>query len=540
MAAGRNVGLRKPGLRRLFDPADDGGGDGAETRIGDTVDDPRLKVVDHDDAGLFFTEELNEIGVSLPDAKKVGGFSYNAAPVIDGGEGALIVPAGRVLTIGDLPVIDNKPSVVRLLADGSVVSLDVYYSAGVGPVWEAGPQDSPHLPGARASLSSSERLTIGAPWLALNVGDPDGPPNYITSNGEALLTEKIPVIAASVADIPDLTVVSDGGTLDGILLGTGDRVLIKNQADPVENGIYIVGATGVLPTRADDDRELQWGIVRVRPKDYHATLTPAQVAAAELPASVNNQTIWVCTEAGQEAGDPPEPTAVTFVTLAEFIGALSRTGNLSELADAEESRINLGISAVGDDLITAGSAALQRTVLGLDAGGDYDPSGNLADVAANMTSLGGALVAAADAAAARAILGAFSVAFSADIDCFAAAGTTWQVTPAQPGKFFFSGITFQMIIIAKTGTLTGSPSFKMGTNPAHDNASSPLNCPSVANLNNALVGEYAGFTITLVHGVFRPATDLSNPMVIEMVTPATGAATLTVRMMMMYSTGPVP
>ena len=42
-----------------------------------------------------------------------------------------------------------------------------------------------------------------------------------------------------------------GDTVDGIVLALEDRVLIKNQVDPTENGIYVVAAAGA-PTRADD------------------------------------------------------------------------------------------------------------------------------------------------------------------------------------------------------------------------------------------------------------------------------------------------
>lgn len=44
---------------------------------------------------------------------------------------------------------------------------------------------------------------------------------------------------------------ANGQTIDGVVIATGDRILIKNQAAPVENGIYVVNATGA-PTRAGD------------------------------------------------------------------------------------------------------------------------------------------------------------------------------------------------------------------------------------------------------------------------------------------------
>jgi len=43
----------------------------------------------------------------------------------------------------------------------------------------------------------------------------------------------------------------NGDTVDGVVLSTGDRILIKDQASGSENGIYTVNASGA-PTRAVD------------------------------------------------------------------------------------------------------------------------------------------------------------------------------------------------------------------------------------------------------------------------------------------------
>ena len=43
----------------------------------------------------------------------------------------------------------------------------------------------------------------------------------------------------------------NGDTIDGVTLATGDRILIKNQAAPADNGIYVVAASGA-PARATD------------------------------------------------------------------------------------------------------------------------------------------------------------------------------------------------------------------------------------------------------------------------------------------------
>lgn len=60
--------------------------------------------------------------------------------------------------------------------------------------------------------------------------------------------------AVRVATTTAGTLASDfenGDTIDGVVLATGNRILIKNQADPIQNGIYVVAASGA-PTRATD------------------------------------------------------------------------------------------------------------------------------------------------------------------------------------------------------------------------------------------------------------------------------------------------
>ena len=48
----------------------------------------------------------------------------------------------------------------------------------------------------------------------------------------------------------------DGDTVDGVTLATGDRILIKDQVDGTENGIYEVQATGA-PVRTEDADEFE-------------------------------------------------------------------------------------------------------------------------------------------------------------------------------------------------------------------------------------------------------------------------------------------
>lgn len=61
-------------------------------------------------------------------------------------------------------------------------------------------------------------------------------------------------VSARVATTAAGTLASDfedGDTVDGVVLATGDRILLKNQASGIENGIYVVEASGA-PTRSAD------------------------------------------------------------------------------------------------------------------------------------------------------------------------------------------------------------------------------------------------------------------------------------------------
>lgn len=55
--------------------------------------------------------------------------------------------------------------------------------------------------------------------------------------GGGLTTFKQPVRLASTAN---LALSGTGGNIDGVGLNAGDRILVKDQADPTENGIYVV------------------------------------------------------------------------------------------------------------------------------------------------------------------------------------------------------------------------------------------------------------------------------------------------------------
>ena len=100
----------------------------------------------------------------------------------------------------------------------------------------------------------------------------------------------------------------NGDTIDGVVLATGDRVLIKDQAAGAENGIYVVNATGA-PTRATDF-------------DEDAEATSAMVTVDE--GTVNADAVYLCTDDAPNIG-------VDVITFVEFGGILA----IASQAEAE-------------------------------------------------------------------------------------------------------------------------------------------------------------------------------------------------------------
>jgi hypothetical protein len=72
------------------------------------------------------------------------------------------------------------------------------------------------------------------------------------------LDVKDSVRVASTAAATLTTSFANGESVDGVALATGDRVLVKDQVDGSENGIYTVNASGA-PTRAVDFAEADGG-----------------------------------------------------------------------------------------------------------------------------------------------------------------------------------------------------------------------------------------------------------------------------------------
>jgi hypothetical protein len=102
-------------------------------------------------------------------------------------------------------------------------------------------------------LDASKNLTSSS-VTPTELGYVSGATSNIQNQINALTTGLFWKAAVRAATTAAGTLASDfenGDTIDGVVLATGDRILIKNQASAVENGIYVVNASGA-PTRATD------------------------------------------------------------------------------------------------------------------------------------------------------------------------------------------------------------------------------------------------------------------------------------------------
>lgn len=191
-----------------------------------------------------------------------------------------------------------------------------------------------------------------------------------------------PKDSVRVATIAAQVLASDfenGDTIDGVVLATGDRVLIKDQASGVENGIYTVNATGA-PTRAVDF-------------DTGASVAGAFTFVEE---GTLGDTGWVCTN-----NQPNDVVGTDNLSFTQFTGASSiiagdgllKTGNTLDVRAGDGIQIASDFVAIELDanpgLALNGTtpnkvlAVLPDTLRGLDK----DGSGLFIDLAATNPGL---------------------------------------------------------------------------------------------------------------------------------------------------------
>ena len=146
----------------------------------------------------------------------------------------------------------------NLTAIGNLATTDGNFIVGSGSTWVAETGST-----ARASLGLGSISTQAANSVAITggtitgLGAPSSSSDAATKNYvDNLVTGLKTRIITRVATTANITLSSDlqnGDTLDGITLSTGDKILVKDQTDATENGIYDVVASGTATRNTDYD-----------------------------------------------------------------------------------------------------------------------------------------------------------------------------------------------------------------------------------------------------------------------------------------------
>lgn len=138
---------------------------------------------------------------------------------------------------------------------------------------------------------------------------------------------------------------------------------------------------------------------------------------------------------------------------------------------------------------------------------------------------------AAAAAQAAAVVGGLpcGVFVSSLID-FTTVADNIAFLPANPGQYFL-GVRFAIETAALTGTATGSLVYSVGNNASHDNIISQ----AVGTISSAGINALTGSNAPPVIGTFNnlggtgTLVDNTTPIVVKVVTPATGVTVLKMR-----------
>lgn len=177
---------------------------------------------------------------------------------------ANLIPAGSGDVVGPASATDGAP----VLFNGTTGKL-IKNSTPTGtgnPVLATSPTLSNPVVGTQSPADNSQKAASTA---------------YVDSAiiaATAGLKWKQPVRVSSTVAGTLATSFENGDTMDGVVLATGNRILLRHQADATENGIRVVAASGA-PARAidaDTSVELEGAVVAVQEGTSNANTTWTQ------------------------------------------------------------------------------------------------------------------------------------------------------------------------------------------------------------------------------------------------------------------------
>ena len=217
--------------------------------------------------------------------------------------------------------------------------------------------------------ASAQRTTLGLGTIATQdannvsvsggsitgLGDPSVSSEAATKNyvdqAVAGLRTRVIAEAATTANISLTTDLENGDTLDGVTLVTGDRVLVKDQTDATENGLYLVVASGAASRDPEHDTiaELSGQMIVVNQGTVNDNKIFLCTTDSDATIGVSNITYTVIT--------PANVGTVTSVGVADS-GSSEFTVTGSPITSS--GTINLAVNSIANTKITGlGTASTQ-------------------------------------------------------------------------------------------------------------------------------------------------------------------------------------
>lgn len=264
---------------------------------------------------------------------------------------------GFEVEIGNDPTVDPEVGVklnptltanTVLQSNANGDGIDEATETGTGSVVKASAPtiDSPVLDTAVSGSAVQDDDAFASP-SSTKVASSNSIKNYV-DNKVAGLAWKAAVRAATTVAGTLASDFENGDTIDGVVLATGDRILIKNQADQTENGIYIVAVSGA-PARSTD-------------ANTGAELVQATCLVNE--GTVNAETQWT-----QSTNAPITIGVSNIVFVAVNVGTYSAGNGLSQSGNQFliDTAITADLSTAQDFTGRKGFAQTKQTVTAMGA-----------------------------------------------------------------------------------------------------------------------------------------------------------------------------
>jgi fibronectin-binding autotransporter adhesin len=386
------------------------------------------------------------------------------------------VATGGTISSTGTATLGNVASSGFISTTGNVSAGNVNTSDIVGATVTVTSAGAISLAGTEINANSTKILNLADPVNGADAANKQ----YVDSVAEGL-NVKAAVIAATTANIT----LSGAQTIDGISIVAGNRVLVKDQTAPAENGIY-VAAAGAWARSSDMD------VWEEFPGAFTFVTTGTEYA----------DTGWVCTS---DAGGTLGTTAVTW---SQFSGAgqytagagLDLTGtvfsvNVDETtttitgdavvvkASAQFVTPNIG-AATGTSLSATGTVTADDTITGgnIATGGTVSSTGT---ATVGNVATGGTISSTGTATAGNLVTGGtLSVTGTATVGNVDTAGTISATSSITGGSVATGGT------VSATGTITGGNIATGGT----------VSSTGTATLGNVATGGTVSATGTITGG----------------------------------------